>query len=405
MRTIASFIFLLIIGIASLQARAQKNASISKPYPQAVTYKGGIKPNHVSQETLNNDVIKYYIEWKRRYLRPTIMKGGYFIKGETTNAKIPEKGCSEGQGFGMVITALMAGQDDSAKVYFDGMYHFFDTHRSILNNELMGWLITADERDSSFDCATDGDMDIAYALLLADRQWGSAGAINYKQEAVDIITKGLKASCVSHESYRLVLGDWDTLATGSRSSDWMTAEIEAYRQATGDSFWKRVNDTIYSSVKQITQSYSPNTGLMPDFVTGFPAKPVDEGFLEKSTDSEFSWNACRYPWRIAMDYLHYGNKDSYQAAYKVAKWAAIRSGNDPANFTSVYKLDGTPIETYKSTAFTSPVLVAAMVDAEFQEFINKGWEISKDNYHAYFNDCINLMCLLTLSGNWWAVEY
>ena len=29
------------------------------------------------------------------------------------------------------------------------------------------------------DSATDGDMDIAYALLLADKQWGSSGDIVY----------------------------------------------------------------------------------------------------------------------------------------------------------------------------------------------------------------------------------
>ena len=31
--------------------------------------------------------------------------------------------------------------------------------------------------------ATDGDLDIAYALLLADVQWGSIGEINYRGEA------------------------------------------------------------------------------------------------------------------------------------------------------------------------------------------------------------------------------
>ena len=35
--------------------------------------------------------------------------------------------------------------------------------------------------------AIDGDLDIAMALLMADRQWGSDGRWNYRQEALDTI--------------------------------------------------------------------------------------------------------------------------------------------------------------------------------------------------------------------------
>ncbi len=398
------FIYIALAGIFQT-GMAQKISSANKPFPQQETPKNCIKPNHISQKELNEDVTRYYGEWKKSYLRKSDMPGGYYIYGETTNNKVPSKGSSEGQGFGMVITALMAGQDDSAKFYFDGLYRFFDTHRSILNSELMGWTVAVDERTNSFDCATDGDLDIAYSLLLADKQWGSSGAINYLQEARDMITLGLKVSCVSHASKRVVLGDWDTLATATRSSDWMSSHFSAFAQATDDPFWTEVNDTIYSMVHQITAKYSPATGLMPDFVTGTPPRPVGAGFLEKSQDGDFSWNACRYPWRISMDYIHYDNQQSHHAALKTANWAALSSGNDPAKFTSVYKLDGTPLETYTSTAFTSPMLVAALVDPSLQQFLNKGWDRIRNDHYAYFNDSINLLCMLAISGNWWAVTY
>jgi endo-1,4-beta-D-glucanase Y len=387
------------------QPKVQSKVHANKPFPQQENFKNCIKPNHLAQTTLNEDVVRYYTQWKKSYLRRTDMPGGYYIHGEATNNKVPSKGTSEGQGFGMIITAIMAGQDDSAKIYFDGLYRFFDTHRSILNDELMGWTVAIDERTNSFDCATDGDLDIAYSLLLADKQWGSTGAVNYLQEARDMITRGLKVSCVSHANMRVVLGDWDTLATATRSSDWMASHFSAYALATGDSFWTQVNDTIYSMVKQITSKYSPSTGLMPDFVTGTPPGPVEAGFLEASHDGDFSWNACRYPWRIAMDYMHYGNNHSYHAAQRTATWAARISGNDPAKFTSVYRLDGTPLETYTSTAFTSPMLVAATVDPNLQTFLNKGWDRIKNDHYAYFNDSINLLCMLAISGNWWAVQY
>lgn len=398
-------LIMLALAASAQLVLAQTGDKPSKPFPQAVKFDKCIKPNHIAQSELNSDVVRYYGEWKKAYLSKTKMPGGYYIYGEATNNKVPAKGTSEGQGFGMIVTALMAGQDDSAKIYFDGLFRFFDTHRSTLNRQLMGWTVAVDERANSFDCATDGDMDIAYALLLADKQWGSAGSINYLQHARDMISLGLKASCVSPASKRIVLGDWDTLATATRSSDWMTAQITAYGKATGDRFWTEVNDTIYSMVRQITAAHSPETGLMPDFVTGTPPGPVGAGFLEASRDGDFSWNACRYPWRVSMDYIHYGNTQSYLAAKKTANWAAAFSKNDPAKFTSVYKLDGTPLETYTSTAFISPVLVAAMVDPQMQGFLNKGWDRIRNDHYAYFNDSINLLCMLAISGNWWAVEY
>ena len=37
--------------------------------------------------------------------------------------------------------------------------------------------------------ATDADQDAAYALILANAQWGSSGTINYLAEAVSLVNK------------------------------------------------------------------------------------------------------------------------------------------------------------------------------------------------------------------------
>lgn len=383
---------------------SKKKDTNHKPFPQATVYKNSIKPNHKSQNELNQDIVTYYEKWKEDYLRPTKMEGGYYVHGECTNCKVPSKGTSESHGYGMLITVMMAGQDSMAKTYFDGFFKFFDTHRSTLNNEMMGWNVAQDERSNAFESATDGDMDIAYALLLAHDQWGSNGTINYLQEAKDMITKGLKVSCINPKSKRVVLGDWDSTAWASRSSDWMNAQMRAYGKATNDPFWNEVIDTTYYLIDEITTNFSPTTGLVPDFTTGTPPQPVDDEFLEKETDNDYSWNACRYPWRVTMDYLHYGDARSLKAMALFSNWAKKSCNNDPAKFTSVFKLDGTPIETYNSTAFISPMLVACMVDSNNQEFLNKGWERVKADHYAYFNDSINLLCMMLMSGNWWIPE-
>ena len=88
----------------------------------------------------------------------------------------------------MLIFAYMAGYDKDAKTYFDGMFNMYDKHRSTENNANMSWIIDKSESTSKdSDSATDGDLDIAFALLLADKQWGSDGKINYLEQAKNIM--------------------------------------------------------------------------------------------------------------------------------------------------------------------------------------------------------------------------
>src|SRR5262249_60155237 len=67
-----------------------------------------------------------------------------------------------------------------AKAEFDGLDQYFKHHPSINTPDLMAWAQNKSCNDyMGADSATDGDLDIAFALLLADKQWGSKGAIDY----------------------------------------------------------------------------------------------------------------------------------------------------------------------------------------------------------------------------------
>lgn len=182
-----------------------------KPFPQQVNYSGILKPNHVSQESLNNAVKNYYNDWKKKYLKNDLssLPGGYYVKGEITGNPdgFRPLGTSEGQGYGMIITVLMAGHDSNAQTIYDGLFKTARAFKSSINPNLMGWVVADDKKaQGHFDSATDGDLDIAYSLLLAHKQWGSSGKINYLKEAQNMITKGIKASNVTKNN-GLNLGD------------------------------------------------------------------------------------------------------------------------------------------------------------------------------------------------------
>ncbi len=396
---LTTVILFFTITLFSISLSAQ-----NMPFPQSKTWNGAIKPNHKTQAELNLAVSNLYDQWKTDFLKPTIMEGGYYVEGECTGCVVESKGTSEGHGYGMIITALMAGYDANAKQYFDGLYKFFDNYRSIINNELMNWNVAVDEREPWTDSATDGDFDIAYSLLLAHYQWGSDGDIDYLQESIDMINDGLKLGDMSTVSKRVMLGDWDNNMYTTRPSDWMTDHFRAYYNATGDNFWLDAADTVYSMMNVIIDNYSSNTGLMPDFVVGETARPSNPNFLEGENDGDYYYNACRFPWRISSDYLHYGTAESKQVLSKFLEWANDEINNDFANYTAGYELNGTALNSYDDLAFIAPLVLAFTTDEGYQNTLNDGWDYIEETYWGYYDASINLLCQLMITGNWWSLS-
>lgn len=388
---------LFVLGLCAHSVLASPNF----PFPQNLDLQG-ISPTSQSVAQNNQDVRQFYDAWKSSYLRQA-QSGGYYVHGADTDGD--GKGTSESHGYGMLITALIAGHDVQAKEEFDGLWDFFDRHRSTINSELMGWKINSQESSASYSSATDGDMDIAYALLLADKQWGSTGAINYRQEAVDMINKGLKVSDYNPSSHRLMLGDWDSNPYTSRSSDWMPAHLRAYQEATGDQAWTSALNEIYDMVETINETTS--TGLMPDFVTGSTAAPDynNDNLTGEKHSGDYFYNAARTPLRIAMDYLHHGESRSKVASDKLVTWVKTQIGSnyDFSKYYAGYTIQGVSLPTadYTDTVFVAPVIVAAATNPNNQAMVNAGWEYIKNQKTNYFSDTVNLLSMLALTGNWW----
>ncbi|MBR8535308.1 hypothetical protein KDU71_07035 [Carboxylicivirga sediminis] len=245
-------------------------------------------------------------------------------------------------------------------------------------------------------------MDIAYALLLADKQWGSDGAINYLQMAKDVIA-GLRESCLSSSSKRMMLGDWDSDPYTTRSSDWMTGHMRCFYAVTGDALWLEAIEEVYSMIDEMTKNYSPEKGLMPDFVVGKTPQPAPEYFLDEyKQTNHYSWNACRYPWRISADYLHFGGSDAKSAMATLTDFFVDASGGHPANIKMGYYLNGKPMDNYSSAAFIAPVITASTTDVKYQAYLNEGWDwLNRFVNETYYSDTITLLNMLLISGNWW----
>lgn len=377
-------------------------AAVSKPFPVHTTYASGtIKPNHVTQTAMDNVVKSKWDTWKATYLKPA-GTGKYYVKYNAAGETV-----SEAQGYGMLFTVLMAGYDANAQNYYDGLYQYYKAHPSANNAYLMAW-----KQNSSFqnvegpNSATDGDMDIAYSLLLAHRQWGSGGTVNYLQAAKNMIN-AIMSHDINQTQWTIRLGDWATSGsynTATRPSDFMINHFKAFQSATGDARWKNVIDKTYTIIDNLYTGYSASTGLLPDFVvySGGAYTPAPADFLESSNDGYYNYNSCRTPWRIATDYLLTGDNRALGQLNKLNSWIKTKTSNTPGNIKDGYKLNGTTYGSYNSGAFYGPFGVGAMTSAANQSWLNSLWtHTANSSPENYYEDSLKLFSLIVMSGNWW----
>ncbi|HSI80355.1 MAG TPA: glycosyl hydrolase family 8, partial [Solirubrobacterales bacterium] len=417
-RTIATGALALLAAAAAAAPPTGAQAP-ERPFPAHAGYvDGSIKPNHLSQAELDQGVVDLYEQWRDDYLtqNPYEPDQYYVDYSEEFTQPADAVTTSESTGYGMLATAIMAGVDPQAKVYFDGLYRFSRAHPSGNDPNLMAWqqadrdgaIITVPDGGES--SATDGDLDIAYALLLASEQWGDGGEIDYRAAAESIIA-AILASEVQADEPILALGDWapsdSTYGTGTRSSDWMLQHLKEFEAATGDAEWTAIVDKAYELADALHSEHSPATGLLPDFVVyaGGAPQPAPPNYLESPNDGSYSWNATRAPWRLATDHLITGDARGKAQLDAINAWIRSATEGDPAEIDQGYELDGTPIDpnTDAHTAFAAPFMVSALVDASNQAWLNDLWDYNVSQpSRGYYGDSIRLFGAIVASGNWWS---
>jgi endo-1,4-beta-D-glucanase Y len=350
-----------------------------------------------------------YATWKASYLRKD---GG---QGSWVNYRKRPSTVSEAHGYGMVLAAYMGEQ-----ALFDDLLRYFKAHPSVNSPHLMAWKQVLREGQmvdvEGPDSATDGDMDIAYALLLADRQWGSAGRIDYRAESLAVLQ-----DIVAHELHRstnnLTPGDWASGrdARHTRPSDFMTDHLLAFERAdpAHAERWRAAYAMVVQAVQDQFTHGSARTGLMPDFMVKKPSRwrPTPGTYLETPHDGDFSYNACRTPWRLAMSWIVEGRSEILAVQQEQARWIRTVTGGLPTQIRAGYFVlngrNGEPFVSYDDLAFTAPMAVNAMLGGpEGQLWMNRLWDsLTGGDYPPvvdYYGDTLRLMALLVVSGNWWA---
>jgi endo-1,4-beta-D-glucanase Y len=371
-------------------------AGILYPFGSHKTpYVAGIKPSVVSQATQDAYIRTRYDKWKSGV---SATCGGNVVKFSSASYAT----VSEGMGYGMLISVLMAGYDTQARTLFDGLLKVVRSHPAYNTDPaLMDWRINADCSSGGGGWnAMDGDLDIAMALLMADKQWGSSGSVNYKAEALKTIT-ALKSKNMQPDGRTKGLPS----AENNRTSDYMIGHFKAFKRATGDVFWDAASDKAFYLFNTIQANYASSTGLIPDFIINTGSNPAPStGYIGDGNDKEgyYWWNACRIPWRLATDYVTSGDARTKTVLTKMMTFFNNSTGSNPAGIMSGYALNGTALATYANASFIGPATAGAMVDAKFQPFLNNLWTYSAANpSNGYYDNELQFLSLVVASGNWW----
>jgi endo-1,4-beta-D-glucanase Y len=397
----------------SPQAAPAGSAEGAYPFGSRLNpYAAGIKPTSATPLEMDTTIRSAYDAWKARSIVdvPTV-PGGKAVKfGSSADYLM----VSEGAGYGMLLAVLMAGHDAGARSLFDGllttvrarpakgmMQYFGDQARY-----LMDWRLKMDGTSSDWDDkganAMDGDLDIAMALLMAHRQWGSGLGWDYRQEALNTI-EALKQIDMKPDGATKGLPSADN----NRTSDYMVGHFRAFAKATGDSFWNKAVDRAYQLIHHIQSVYAPGTGLMPDFIINTHSSNPEpsKGYIGDGTPTEgfFYANALRNPWRFGSDYVLSGDDRWKDVNNKLVSFIKEDCGGDPTRIALGYHLDGTPTErSYAPRATIACMIGGAIVDGAHQEFLNSLWTYTANNLSRdYYDSELQLLPMIVASGNWW----
>lgn len=342
-------------------------------YPMNMKYRYGFLPKTITSANLD----KWYKSYKSSNLLPECNGG---IRTSADNASETKV---ESMGWAMIIAAYMGD-----KATFDGLYKFYKS--KIQGHGMMAWRVTCGGI-SDGGSASDGDLDVAFAMVVASWQWGES----YKTEAIKVINT-VKKLIVNCSGTSVIAGGMAGMGTygGCQETDisyHTPAFFRCFADITGDKAWTKLADDTYTL---LNNGADKTTGLIPDWQTL-------SGGAAGGRNHSYGFDACRAPWRIALDYLWNGNEKAKEWCTKISSWA-YKIG--PKNIKDGYNLNGTTTGRYHNMAYVGGFAVAAMCNT--QEIADAfGAEVARMSfdrywYHAFLGNCY----MLTMTGNMWQIK-
>jgi oligosaccharide reducing-end xylanase len=321
---------------------------------------------------------------------------------------------SEGMSYGMMIAVQLGMQEQFDKLWnfarqqmqfpadttLTAWRYYFRWQGSVDSTNASNWAVNYGAETGP---APDGDEYFAAALYLADRRWGSAGTINYEEEADKIasamlnnVAEGGRTPIIDPQSNMVVFFPLGGSATFSDPSYHLPAFYEIFAEDGPEADSARWLQVAETSRQYFVTSANATTGLHPDYAN-FDGTPNTGG----SDHDQFRYDAWRVVMNMAVDYT-WGSQDP-RLKTQIEKYHSFFTGFLGAgNVTNaLFAIDGSAPTGGSSTALTATLASGALVSQapNINAFVQNAWDVGQQQgTFRYYQEMVYLLGLLATSG-------
>jgi endo-1,4-beta-D-glucanase Y len=325
--------------------------------------------------------------------------GGYLRVRRPNSAGAIDTTNSEGIGYGMLIAVYM-----NEPMAFDQLWKY--EQQNLDARGLMNWEINpagTGPTAQGAGAASDGDEDMAFALVMADKKWGGSGSLN------DTYLNSAKKQIDLIWQYEVDHTLGDVLIPGDQFGGGQVINISyfapAYYRVFGEvtgktAEWTRVVDASYQALSAALNAANGNleNGLVPAWSTpgGTPMAPSGT-----SHPTNHQLDSSRTPFRIGQDYCWFNEPRALAYLQKISQFYGAVGA---ANIVDGYELGGTPSSgaSLHLAAFVGPAGVGAMGTTQAtllgQSYAALVTPPGLLGGSLYYNESWSVLSLLMLNG-------
>jgi len=278
---------------------------------------------------------------------------------------------SEGISYGMLFAVYM-----NDKTTFDAVWKYEQKHLN--SHGLMNWHIASNGSTAGMNSATDADEDMAFALVMADKQWGG-----YTTTATNMLNTVAMYDFGTDGTIKG--GDFYVAVNPSYIAPAFYRVFAAYvTDATQRTRWTTILDKNYDI---LAMAQNATSGLVPDWSAG-PA-----------TNTSYGYDATRTPFRIALDACWSGDMRAKTFSQKIGTFFA---GIGVANIVDGYNVNGTKTGGNKNSTFIGPAGAAGMASNQAQLVADAYTRVSTDAKATgtnYYDRSWALFTVMLMTGN------
>lgn len=381
------------VVIATLGA-TMAQAAPQYPFPQQVKYQYGNTATYVDPSVIQS----HFNDWK----------AARFIDNGDGTARVmspndsAEISVSEGIAYGMMLMVYMSSSQKDYQSEFDKLWAYWKKYAVNAGSASgMNWHINNKNSSVGSGSATDADIDAAFALIMASKQWNNA---TYLSEAKTLIN-WMKSKDMESDGRVKAGSNWNPALNPSYV---IPAAFKLFAEVTGDSFWETA---ITTNLKHLSQCQNATSGLMPDWCDWSSHKATDNtGAAVSGGKGGFFDDAARTPWRMAMAYNWYGIKEAKAVNDKIVPWLDKSTYGDANMIWPGYSLDGAscPYAFFTTSTFVGIGLAMSSADNP-KYYLESVYTVLSNTEGAkapnstkgekYYPATLNILYLLAMSGN------